>query len=198
MVLRTRSDTTKEIEILVLRHQLAVLHRRTPRPRISWSDRAIMAALTRLLPLVDGSGCSSRPRRSCAGTSAWSPAAGRSQGDRVDPPSPQACELLRSACHRESHVGIPTRPRRTRRPRLPHRRLHHLEDPAQRRHRSLDPPRRTDMDRVPAGQAHGILACDLFHLDTSACVGSTPSSSSSTPPAACTSSGSPLTRPERG
>jgi putative transposase len=29
MVLRTRSDTTKEIEILVLRHQLAVLQRRT-------------------------------------------------------------------------------------------------------------------------------------------------------------------------
>jgi putative transposase len=33
MVLRTRSDTAKEIEILVLRHQLAVLQRRTPRPR---------------------------------------------------------------------------------------------------------------------------------------------------------------------
>ena len=50
MVLRTRSDTTKEIEILVLRHQLAVLQRRTPRPRISWPDRALIAALTRLLP----------------------------------------------------------------------------------------------------------------------------------------------------
>jgi hypothetical protein len=36
MVLRTRSDTAKEIEILVLRHQLAVLQRRTPRPRMSW------------------------------------------------------------------------------------------------------------------------------------------------------------------
>ena len=40
MVLHARSDTTKEIEILVLRHQLAVLQRRTPGPRISWSDRA--------------------------------------------------------------------------------------------------------------------------------------------------------------
>jgi putative transposase len=50
MVLRTRTDTTKEIEILVLRHQLAVLQRRTPRPRISWPDRAVIAALTRLLP----------------------------------------------------------------------------------------------------------------------------------------------------
>jgi hypothetical protein len=50
IVLRTRSDTTKEIEILVLRHQLAVLRRCTPRPRISWLDRAVVAALTRLLP----------------------------------------------------------------------------------------------------------------------------------------------------
>jgi putative transposase len=50
IVLRTRSDTTKEIEILVLRHQLAVLQRRTPRPRMSWTDRALIAALTRLLP----------------------------------------------------------------------------------------------------------------------------------------------------
>src|SRR3954447_17480045 len=51
IVLRARSDTTKDIEILVLRHQLAVLQRRTPRPRITWNDRALIAALTRLLPV---------------------------------------------------------------------------------------------------------------------------------------------------
>jgi putative transposase len=50
ILLGTRSDTTKDVEILVLRHQLAVLQRRTPRPRISWPDRALIAALTRLLP----------------------------------------------------------------------------------------------------------------------------------------------------
>jgi putative transposase len=50
IALHARSDTPNEIEILVLRHQLAVLQRRTPRPRISWSDRAIIAALARLLP----------------------------------------------------------------------------------------------------------------------------------------------------
>jgi hypothetical protein len=50
MVLRTRSDATKEIEILVLRHQLAVLRRDAPRPRMSWTDRALIAALARLLP----------------------------------------------------------------------------------------------------------------------------------------------------
>src|SRR4051794_23343630 len=51
IVLHTRSDTSKEIEILVLRHQLAVLQRRTPRPQTTWTDRALIAALTRLLPV---------------------------------------------------------------------------------------------------------------------------------------------------
>jgi putative transposase len=50
IVLCTRSATSKEIEILVLRHQLAVLQRCTRRPRMSWTDRALIAALTRLLP----------------------------------------------------------------------------------------------------------------------------------------------------
>jgi hypothetical protein len=50
MVLHARSDNANEIEILVLRHQLAVLQRRTPRPRIAWSDRALIAVLARLLP----------------------------------------------------------------------------------------------------------------------------------------------------
>jgi hypothetical protein len=50
MVLQTRSDNAKEIETLVLRHQLAVLQRHTPRPRISRIHRAVIAALGRLLP----------------------------------------------------------------------------------------------------------------------------------------------------
>ena len=50
IVLRTRSNTANEIEILVLRHQLTVLQRRTPRPRMRWTDRAVIAALARLLP----------------------------------------------------------------------------------------------------------------------------------------------------
>src|SRR6476660_5865691 len=51
IVLCARSDTTKDVEILVLRHHLAVLQRRTPRPRMSWTDRALIAALNRLLPV---------------------------------------------------------------------------------------------------------------------------------------------------
>jgi hypothetical protein len=54
IALHTRSDTANEIEIIVLRHQLAVLQRRTPRPQISWSDRAVIAALARLRTQATG------------------------------------------------------------------------------------------------------------------------------------------------
>jgi len=73
LALLSRGDAAKDLEILVLRHQLTVLRRQVPRPRLEPADPALLAAISRALPRAAGPASSSSPRPCCAGTAVWSP-----------------------------------------------------------------------------------------------------------------------------
>jgi hypothetical protein len=84
LALLGRGDASKDLEILVLRHQLSVLRRQVPRPRLEPADRALLAAVSRVLPRARWSCCLSSPTRCCAGIGGWSPAPGPTLVERDD------------------------------------------------------------------------------------------------------------------
>jgi hypothetical protein len=169
LALLARSDAAKDAEILVLRHQLAVLHRQVGRPSLTWADRAIIAALALRLPPARRLGMLVTPgtilgwhRRLIARR--WTTTANRPPG------RPSTPGVLRTLVKRLASEN----------PDWGYRRIHgelaglgHSVGAstvwAIMKAQGLDPaPRRSGptWQQFLTAQAEGIVACDLFHVDT--------------------------------
>jgi putative transposase len=167
LVLLARGDAAKDLEILVLRHQLGVLRRQIPRPRLEPTDRALMAAVSRVLPRARWSCFLVRPetllrwhRRLIAGMWTYPRGPGR-------PPVGQELQQLIVRLAREN-------------PRWGYQRIQgellrlgvHVSATAVRsilRRYGLGPaPRRVAVTwrAFLRQQAAGIMACDFFTVDT--------------------------------
>jgi hypothetical protein len=70
LVLLGGSAASKDVELLVLRHEVTVLRRSNPKPRLDWADRTVFATQVRLLPKSCERTAWSLRKRSCAGTDA--------------------------------------------------------------------------------------------------------------------------------
>ncbi|MGA6160723.1 integrase core domain-containing protein [Stenotrophomonas sp. NPDC087984] len=157
LALLARSDASKDTEILMLRHQLAIARRAQPRPRFSWSDRAVMAVL---LPLV-----SAKRRSQLALLVSPRSVLGRHVPGR--PPKPEALRQLVMRLAREN-------------PGWGYRRVHgELLGLGRKaaastvwsilKQAAIDPsPQRVDRSWAAflKAQASAIVATDLFHIDT--------------------------------
>ena len=76
VMLRSRSRDFRELEIVVLRHELGILRRRTNRPAMTAVDRVFLARAGSCRAGGGGRSCS-RQRRCSAGIGGWWPGAGR-------------------------------------------------------------------------------------------------------------------------
>ena len=167
LVLLGRSSASKNAELLVLRHEVAVLRRATPRPRLDWADRAVLAALIRLLPrrlrtdrLVTPGTVLRWHRRLVDRKQTYPRRRGR-------PPVSAEIAVLIGQLARENHGwGYQRIQGRDAQARPPGRRVHDPPGP-QGVADPQAPTRRTDTSwrQFLHAQAATMLAVDFFHVD---------------------------------
>ena len=169
LALMCRSSAAKDVEILVLRHEVAVLRRQVAAPKPTWPERALLAALTRLLPRVLRRHRIVSPRTLLA----WHQRL--IKGKWTQPASPGRPSIPEELRDLIIQLGAEN-------PRWGFRRVHgELRrlgyrvsaatvrgilraaglGPAPRRH-----PARGEWTAFLKAEAHGLLATDYFHVDT--------------------------------
>jgi hypothetical protein len=200
LVVLARSEVSKDLDTLVLRHEVSVLRRQVCRSRADWADRAILTALTLVLPAWLRS-----HRIVTPGTLlAWHRRLVKRHwtypgNDRVSTDLRRDPRSGRTVSAGKPPLGPPAHPRRARRTWPPDRRRHDSPDPGRGRAGTCAPPEFTDVAAVP--DLPGLPGCWPATSRTS-----TPCSSRvcmcspswRSRHAASTSSASPPTRLRRG
>jgi hypothetical protein len=131
LALVARSSASKNAEILILRHEVAVLRRSNPKPKIDWADRALLAALARILPKallahrIVTPGTLLRWHRRMV-TRKWT----QPRAPGRPPLAGELAELIAKLAKDNPSWGRGQDPRRATPPRSPDRRWHHPQDPA--------------------------------------------------------------------